>query len=187
VSRNQTRARGVSLSRVGYRLFTVGKLRTYESYRWIDSADSRQPTSVLCSAMFLPFERPSLPPLRCAPITMPLTNRQSLWVAAILCYWLTTTPLSAAFVVSTTSTIRRTTIFQRTVLKSSSENNDTPLNNNIRFLGRGDRAVVRPGVVLVAPQHEYNHFCSTTLQGASKEYYVPVKNRGVAPYFFTIA
>lgn len=28
----------------------------------------------------------------------------------------------------------------------------------IRFLGKGDRAVVRPGVVMVAPNHEYNHF-----------------------------
>jgi hypothetical protein len=28
----------------------------------------------------------------------------------------------------------------------------------IRFLGKGKRAVIRPGVVLVAPVHEYNHF-----------------------------
>jgi len=27
-----------------------------------------------------------------------------------------------------------------------------------RFLGRGENALVRPGVVLVAPLHEYNHF-----------------------------
>jgi len=29
---------------------------------------------------------------------------------------------------------------------------------SVRFLGKGDRAVVRPGVVLVAPVHEYNHY-----------------------------
>lgn len=29
---------------------------------------------------------------------------------------------------------------------------------SVRFLGKGDRAVVRPGVVLVAPTHEYNHY-----------------------------
>jgi len=28
----------------------------------------------------------------------------------------------------------------------------------LRFLGKGERAVVRPGVVLIAPNHEYNHF-----------------------------
>jgi len=28
----------------------------------------------------------------------------------------------------------------------------------VRFLGKGTRAVVRPGVVLVAPTHEYNHY-----------------------------
>jgi len=28
----------------------------------------------------------------------------------------------------------------------------------MRFLGKGDRAVVRPGVVLIAPDHEYDHF-----------------------------
>jgi len=35
-----------------------------------------------------------------------------------------------------------------------SNNNDQPL----RFLGKGDRAVVRPGVVLVSPSHEYSHW-----------------------------
>ena len=29
---------------------------------------------------------------------------------------------------------------------------------SVRFLGKGERAVVRPGVILVAPNHEYNHF-----------------------------
>ena len=30
--------------------------------------------------------------------------------------------------------------------------------SQIRFLGRGDRALIRPGVVLVAPLHEYSHW-----------------------------
>ena len=38
-------------------------------------------------------------------------------------------------------------------LKSSKYGNEP-----IRFLGKGDRAVVREGVALVAPNHEYNHF-----------------------------
>ena len=29
---------------------------------------------------------------------------------------------------------------------------------NIRYLGAGDNAIIRPGVVLVAPTHEYDHF-----------------------------
>ena len=40
--------------------------------------------------------------------------------------------------------------------------NDNNGNSNgktpIRFLGKGDRAVVRPGVVLVSPNHEYSHW-----------------------------
>ncbi len=28
----------------------------------------------------------------------------------------------------------------------------------IRYLGKGERALVRPGVVLVAPLHEYSHW-----------------------------
>ena len=30
--------------------------------------------------------------------------------------------------------------------------------NDVRFLGRGPRAIVREGAVLVAPQHEYHHY-----------------------------
>lgn len=37
---------------------------------------------------------------------------------------------------------------------SKRDDDDVPM----RFLGKGDRAVIRPGVVLVAPVHEYNHF-----------------------------
>lgn len=30
--------------------------------------------------------------------------------------------------------------------------------DEIRFLGSGDDAIIRPGVVLLAPNHEYDHF-----------------------------
>lgn len=30
--------------------------------------------------------------------------------------------------------------------------------DSVRFLGRGDRAIVRPGVVLCAPAHEFHHY-----------------------------
>lgn len=38
------------------------------------------------------------------------------------------------------------------------ENENDNNNASIRFLGKGNRAVVRPGVVLVAPKHEYSHW-----------------------------
>lgn len=38
------------------------------------------------------------------------------------------------------------------------KNTNSALYQSIRFLGKGENAVVRPGVVLVAPTHEYNHF-----------------------------
>ena len=45
--------------------------------------------------------------------------------------------------------------FSHDKLKSQSNANDM---SSFRFLGRGDRAIVREGCVLVAPNHEYNHF-----------------------------
>lgn len=44
-----------------------------------------------------------------------------------------------------------------THLSVSSDENSSKT-EQFRFLGKGDRALVRPGVVLVAPNHEYNHF-----------------------------
>lgn len=35
---------------------------------------------------------------------------------------------------------------------------DDESSRKIRFLGSGDSAIIRPGVVLVAPKHEYDHF-----------------------------
>ncbi len=32
------------------------------------------------------------------------------------------------------------------------------ISSKIRYLGSGDDAIIRPGVVLVAPKHEYDHF-----------------------------
>lgn len=52
--------------------------------------------------------------------------------------------------------------------KDHNDNNDDSLNTksssssskttSIRFLGKGEEATIHPGVVLVAPTHEYNHF-----------------------------
>jgi len=36
--------------------------------------------------------------------------------------------------------------------------NDSNTKSSLRFLGKGENAVIRPGVVLIAPNHEYNHF-----------------------------
>ena len=47
---------------------------------------------------------------------------------------------------------------QQHVVQLSSQGNPNDLASNIRFLGRGDRAIVREGCCLVAPNHEYNHF-----------------------------
>ena len=46
-----------------------------------------------------------------------------------------------------------------TDLQSSTDPHESPKQDVIiRYLGRGDRAIVREGCVLVAPNHEYNHF-----------------------------
>jgi len=45
-----------------------------------------------------------------------------------------------------------------TQLQSTSDENKMEETTNVRFLGKGDRAVIRPGVVLIAPNHEYNHY-----------------------------
>ena len=42
-------------------------------------------------------------------------------------------------------------------ISSTSRNHDS-LKNEIKYLGSGPDAIVRPGVVLVAPEHEYDHF-----------------------------
>jgi len=39
---------------------------------------------------------------------------------------------------------------------SSNPSPNTP--HHLRFLGKGPNAIVRPGVVLIAPTHEYHHF-----------------------------
>lgn len=44
----------------------------------------------------------------------------------------------------------------QTLLKSSID--DDYDNRSIRFLGKGSNAIVRAGVTLVAPKHEYDHF-----------------------------
>ena len=41
---------------------------------------------------------------------------------------------------------------------SSTSRLDESLQSEIKYLGSGPDAIVRPGVVLVAPDHEYDHF-----------------------------
>ena len=43
------------------------------------------------------------------------------------------------------------------LLQSTSRSHES-LKNEIKYLGSGPDAIVRPGVVLVAPEHEYDHF-----------------------------
>ena len=35
---------------------------------------------------------------------------------------------------------------------------ESDLSSKVRYLGSGDDAIIRPGVVLVAPKHEYDHY-----------------------------
>jgi hypothetical protein len=42
----------------------------------------------------------------------------------------------------------------RTALSASPDSSSSP----VRFLGKGENAIVRPGVVLVAPAHEFHHY-----------------------------
>jgi hypothetical protein len=73
----------------------------------------------------------------------------------------------AATVMSISSFIRGATAFSRTPVRIASFKHKSLLstsqsqenvNNEIRYLGSGPDAIVRPGVVLVAPEHEYDHF-----------------------------
>ena len=53
---------------------------------------------------------------------------------------------------------RQRRLYKTRSSSSSSSAASSSSGNNIRFLGRGSHAIVRPGVVLIAPQHEYHHF-----------------------------
>ncbi len=75
----------------------------------------------------------------------------------ILCFLAAALPHAKAFTTFMfPKTHARTSRTSWLMSLNSDENSQTKA--PIRFLGKGDRAVVRPGVVLVAPNHEYNHF-----------------------------
>ncbi len=60
-----------------------------------------------------------------------------------------------AFTVSSSTCTTQTHTSSLSMVRNSLQDEmEIPL----RFLGKGERAVVRPGVVLIAPNHEYNHF-----------------------------
>ena len=42
--------------------------------------------------------------------------------------------------------------------KRRDEESDVRPDTQVRYLGKGDRAIIRPGVVMVAPAHESSHF-----------------------------
>eukprot|EP00539_Tryblionella_compressa_P014979 CAMPEP_0178835740 /NCGR_PEP_ID=MMETSP0746-20121128/11793_1 /TAXON_ID=913974 /ORGANISM="Nitzschia punctata, Strain CCMP561" /LENGTH=246 /DNA_ID=CAMNT_0020498345 /DNA_START=176 /DNA_END=916 /DNA_ORIENTATION=- len=60
-------------------------------------------------------------------------------------------PSSSSFVTG------QTRLFSSSDRPSSSSSSEIS-SSNIRFLGRGKNAIVRPGVVLVAPAEEFHHF-----------------------------
>lgn len=103
-----------------------------------------------------------------APISSRSLNLRQVVKTSILLIWLaivqTTTPSSfvIAFQVSSHSvrhlshcypSFRR--LDKRGKLFQSSGDSAA---DGVRFLGKGERAIVRPGVVLVAPTHEYHHY-----------------------------
>eukprot|EP00804_Cyclotella_cryptica_P025367 CCRYP_012457-RB/>CCRYP_012457-RB protein AED:0.03 eAED:0.03 QI:365/1/1/1/1/1/2/58/273 len=57
---------------------------------------------------------------------------------------------------SLTTTVKRIVALKKS--DSSTTDSDELIENGIRYLGSGPDAIVRPGVVLVAPKHEYDHF-----------------------------
>ena len=73
----------------------------------------------------------------------------SLFIVAILKVW-STQGFIINKAVPATQTLR--------YMVQNSDENSPHTAAPIRFLGKGKRAVVRPGVVLIAPNHEYNHF-----------------------------
>ena len=48
--------------------------------------------------------------------------------------------------------------FVSSTSRKSNNNDDDDDSGKIRYLGSGEDAIIRPGVVLLAPKHEYDHF-----------------------------
>jgi hypothetical protein len=65
---------------------------------------------------------------------------------------------SGASAFCTTKIHRTTSTAKRNSNVSSTSRSQEGLDNGIKYLGSGPDATVRPGVVLVAPEHEYDHF-----------------------------
>ena len=61
---------------------------------------------------------------------------------------------SSAFCSSNEKISNRRRLSPLAMVDSSSDD----ISSKIRYLGSGDDAIIRPGVVLVAPKHEYDHF-----------------------------
>jgi len=48
--------------------------------------------------------------------------------------------------------------FGRHLSLAAADSQEPSMSSSVRFLGRGQRAIVRPGVLLVAPSNEFHHF-----------------------------
>ena len=59
---------------------------------------------------------------------------------------------------SKTSIHRTAATRRRSMCLSSTSRSHESLQSKVKYLGSGPDAIVRPGVVLVAPDHEYDHF-----------------------------
>mmetsp|Transcript_12413 Transcript_12413/g.26220 ORF Transcript_12413/g.26220 Transcript_12413/m.26220 type:complete len:293 (-) Transcript_12413:82-960(-) len=59
---------------------------------------------------------------------------------------------------SSLSLPKKTMIHMKADDSASLEGDDASNSSKIRYLGSGENAIVRPGCVLVAPTHEYDHF-----------------------------
>lgn len=93
---------------------------------------------------------------------MSILSTVSVFCVVVLCERLLVSAFASrtAFCAPSTTTMT-TALGQRRVKPTWFEERDAeekPKGTPIRYLGKGKDAVVRPGVVLVAPSHEYHHF-----------------------------
>ncbi|KAL7553494.1 hypothetical protein ACHAWF_016857, partial [Thalassiosira exigua] len=66
--------------------------------------------------------------------------------------------LSSSSSSTSSSTSRPRRFSLRSLLKMAGDQPSDGAREGIRYLGSGENAIIRPGVVLVAPNHEYDHF-----------------------------
>lgn len=93
---------------------------------------------------------------------MKIVTVQSILLLSTLCTWCTTAwvmPQPPKPQIQTW--IRRSAAPRLYRRKPTADSDDTDAlikKESVRFLGKGENAIVRPGCVLVAPKHEFHHF-----------------------------